>query len=86
MGLINQHVKQINPINIAISKIKKEKPIIVSWLIEKVEKSKIKSASLVPRPKIEIGKRFTNPTMVIQMDMYKKEMLEIPMLLVKINA
>jgi len=57
IGFINQQIKPIEPETRDKDRIKKEKLIICSRDTWKVESNKIKVASRVPRPKIDIGKR-----------------------------
>ena len=83
MGLIIQQTKQINPINTAISRIRKEKLMAISWLMEKAERSRIKVASRVPSPKMETGRRLISAAIVIVIEIKRKETVLIPILRAK---
>jgi len=62
--LINQQINPIKAVDTIVDRIKREKPIVFSRGTWKKEKKKIRVASRVPRPEMEIGKRVINPAMV----------------------
>ena len=51
--------------------------------MEKAEKSKINVVSLVPNPKIEIGKRLVSEAIVIVIEIKRKETVFTPILRAK---
>ena len=84
-GLINQHINPIKTVNKYIIRIKEEKTIICSLRIKNGLKKKIKAASRVPIPKIEIGIKLIKLSIVKITERSRKGTLLIPTLLAIIN-
>jgi hypothetical protein len=66
IGFISQQINPNRATKRYIKRIDAEKTIICSSGTKNGEKSKIKVASRVPIPEIEIGSRTISPTMVIE--------------------